>query len=97
MLQQPLQRPGVERLAGGKENGIVTVPGSVHVCAMRNQQFHHRNSLAGECGAHQRCITSRWMSDPFSIIHFAMAKRVWSGGTRGTLHSATQVRGPSLA
>ncbi len=38
-----------------------------------------------------------WMSEPFSIIHRAMASRVSLGGTRGTRHSATHVSGPALA
>ena len=35
-----------------------------------------------------------WMSEPFSIIHRAMASRVSLGGTR---HEATHVSGPALA
>ena len=37
-----------------------------------------------------------WTSEPFSIIHRAMASRVSLGGTRGTRHSATHVSGPFL-
>lgn len=53
-----MQSPGVECLASGKKNGIVAVPSCVHVRAVGHEQFHHRNSLAIECGAHQGCIAS---------------------------------------
>ena len=34
-------------------------------------------------------------SEPFAIIHSAMASRAGAGGPHGTLHSATHVSGPS--
>jgi len=37
---------------------------------------------------------ARPQPDPFSIIHFAIANRVSSGGARGPRHAATHVSGP---
>ena len=46
MLEQPGKGVWIERLAGGKDDGIPAITIPVHVRAMLEEQVHHGNAVA---------------------------------------------------
>ena len=92
-------RHAVKRVGGGLvvELGLLREgrPG-IGIGAMGHEELGHGEFAVIERRAHQGPSPPVWTSEPFSIIHRAMASRVSLGGTRGTRHSATHVSGPFL-
>ena len=96
VIEKPFESGRIQRFAGGKDDGELSVPEGVYIRTVGHEKLHHRDAISVECGSHQRSVPPWCTSDPCSSIHVAMASLVALGDSHGMRHSATHVSGPSL-